>query len=858
MNKRTFPWMAVAVLSPFLLSCGAGEDKAPYGLQCEYLENPVGIDVEHPRLTWKLPDLDAKDAPSLSVYLSADSSCVKGQNPKCLCKELPFGTNLLAVEQDTLQAGATYYWAVAADGKLSAVASFTMAFPLDAPWISDGHDAAYKPSSLFRKSIVVKEGLKRAYWMIASAGLHELHINGAKVGDHYLDPMFTRFDKRILSVTHDVTKLLHAGTNELQVQLGNGWYNHQSKAVWFFDEAVWRNRPSFSARLVLEYSDGKKECVLSDESWETTDSPVVFNSIYTAEHYDARIDVSQAEWGKARLVDCPTRLVKSQLLRPIRNVAKWEAKYVKKLNDSLYVYYFPKNMAGIVRFTAKGERGTVVRLKHGEMLNADSTVSTANIDYHYRPVGDSDPFQTDIVTLSGSEDVFEPKFNYKGFQYVEVSASAPLALDEQSVVALELHSDVPAKGRWHSSSDLLNKLWAATNNSYLSNLFGYPTDCPQREKNGWTGDAFWMAEVGLYNFDVITIYEKWIADFADEQRPNGELPAIVPTAGWGYDWANGVDWTSAVVFIPWMIYQYYGDAQLLENMYGPMKRYMDFVAMKLDGNLTDWGLGDWIPVKTVSELKLMTSTYYYADLCIMSKVASLLGREDESLAYRSQADAVRQSINDAYLDKETGIYANGSQTELAMPLYWGVVPDEYKAKVAAELNARVVANGYHLDVGVHGCRTLLGALSDNGYIDTAYRLAVQDTYPSWGYWIKQGATTLHENWKTDVIIDNSLNHIMFGEIGIWLYKHLAGITVDDSQPGFRLTHLKPYFPSGMDYLDVDYDTPWGRLAVSWKREGGSIRYRVSVPAGMTVDLSLPDGQGHEMLASGTHEFTWKI
>ena len=857
MNKKTFSRMAVAALSPFLLSCGAGEEKAPYDLQCEYLENPIGIDVECPRLTWKLPDL-AGDVSSLSVYLSADSLKVKEQNPQCLYKELPFGTNLLTVKQDSLQAGTTYYWAVAVAGNASTMASFTMAFPLDAPWISDNHDADYKPSPLFRKGIVVKDGLKRAYWTVASAGLHELHINGEKVGDHYLDPMFTRFDKRILSVTHDVTKLLHAGKNELLVQLGNGWYNHQSKAVWFFDKAVWRDRPSFSARLILEYADGKREDVLTDESWETTDSPVVFNSIYTAEHYDARIDVSQSEWVEAHLVDCPTSLVKSQLLRPIRNVAEWEAVRMKKLNDSSYVYYFPKNMAGIVRFTAKGDRGTVVRLKHGEMLNADSTVSTANIDYHYRPVDDSDPFQTDIVTLSGSEDVFEPKFNYKGFQYVEVSASAPLSLNEQSVVALELHSDVPVKGRWHSSSELLNKLWAATNNSYLSNLFGYPTDCPQREKNGWTGDAFWMAEVGLYNFDVITIYEKWMADFSDEQRPNGELPAIVPTSGWGYDWANGVDWTSAVVFIPWLIYQYYGDAHLLEEMYDPMKCYMDFVATKLDGNLTDWGLGDWIPVKAVSDVRLMASIYYYADLCIMAKAAALLGRNGESLDYRQKADDVCQAINNAYLDTERCIYANGSQTELAMPLYFGIVPKEYRKGVAENLNRRVVADNYHLDVGVHGCKTLLGALSDNGYMETAYRLAVQDTYPSWGYWIKQGATTLHENWKTDVIIDNSLNHIMFGEIGIWLYQYLAGIVPDEGEPGFRKTHLKPCFPEDLDALEVDYDTPLGRLAVSWKREGGSIRYRVSVPAGMAVDLSLPDGQGHEMLASGTHEFTWKI
>lgn len=838
-----------------MCSCSDATDNVSFHLQCEYLTAPLGVDVSSPRLSWKLPAAEGIEEQAVRVYLAKDSFCVERMDDNCLYQTLA-PLSLETTYEGELQPETRYYWRVATGNRVSEVTSFTTNFPIRAAWISDGRDVNYKPSAYFKKEIEIQRPLKRAYWVIASAGLHELSINGSKVGNHYLDPMYTDFNKRVLSVTHDVTHCLQAGTNELRVQLGNGWYNHQSKAVWFFDQASWRDRPCFTARLALEYADGSKEDVVTDAGWKTADSPTIFNSIYTAEHYDARLEESIPEWKGVTVVTPPTTLIKSQLMHPVRITSVLKANDFRKLNDSLYLYSFPKNLAGITRMKVRGERGTTVRLKHGEMLNEDGTINMGNIDYHYRPVDDTDPFQTDIVILSGKEDTFEPKFNYKGFQYVEIAASAPVALDENSLIALELHSDVPQKGTWHSSSDLLNKLWEATNNSYLSNLFGYPTDCPQREKNGWTGDAHIAIDVALYNYDAITVYEKWLTDFADAQRDNGVLPCIIPTSVWGFDWANGVDWTSAVIIIPWEIYRYYGDDTLIRNMYEPMKRYVDHITSISTNHLTDWGLGDWIPMKTTSDIRLTTSIYYYVDADIMAKVSKLLNKEDDHAYYTQLAANIRQAINDTYLNKETGMYATGSQTELSMPLYWGIVPEEYRAKVAENLNKRVIADGMHLDVGLLGSKTLLGALSDNGYIDTAYRLATQETYPSWGYWIKQGATSLHENWKTDVIIDNSLNHIMFGEVGAWLYKSVAGIVPDSEIPGFKRTHITPYFPEDMDMLQVSYDTAYGKLALSWKRTD-SVEYRLSVPMGMTVVLHQPTGEISE-LAHGDYTFNWNV
>ncbi len=825
--------------------CGVKSENISWNLECEYLPEPLGVETDSAvRLTWSLPDEEGIRDDSLLVFLSENLEEVIKQDTSCLYSKL---APLSVMTFCKVKPSTTYYWRIGTEKMLSDIASFTTTFSLDGvTWISDGKNICDKSSVVYKKKVFIGPLLERAYFVVASAGLHEIGINGLKIGNHCLDPMFTRFDKRILSVTHDVTSALHEGENELCVQLGNGWYNHQSVAVWNYDQAPWRGRPCFCGKLILEYKNGKRQILKTDTSWSVSISPVVFNSIYTAEHYDARIESDSLQSSSAIVVASPTELVRSQMVRPIRITDTLRCIALNKLNDSLYVYSFLRNIAGVTRLCVKGKKGTVLRLKHGELLYADGRVNTENIDYHYRPVDDSDPFQVDIVTLSGECDVVQPKFNYKGFQYVEVSASAPIHMDEENLIALEMHSDVPVKGKWSSSSDVLNRLWEATNNSYLANLFGYPTDCPQREKNGWTGDSHLAIEVGLYNFDVITIYEKWMNDFIDEQRPDGTLPAIIPTSGWGYEWGNGVDWTSAIELIPWMIYRYYGDDTLLKRMYVSMKRHLDCITKRSKGYLVDWGLGDWIPVKSVSNVELVVSVYYYVDACILSRAANLLGLKEDAKFYEDLSTKIRGAINAKYLNSSNGIYANGTQTELAMPLYWGVVPDSLRYKVASQLNRSVVANDYHLDVGVHGCKTVLGALSDNGFIETAYRVATQTTYPSWGYWILRGATTLHENWKMDVIIDNSLNHIMFGEIGTWLYKYLAGIRLDTVENGFKKTILRPYFPDDMSYMDVSYRTSYGELKIHWEKVDGEVFYNLHVPEAMTVVLYTPDFKIREL------------
>ncbi len=829
----------------------------PIQLKTEHLINPLGIDEAAPRFTWQLALNDAYEEYSDAWIEVATQPFHQSVDPIWSSGPNAVTNFIMVYNGPELSPFTRYYWRIKMGNSKkdwsgwSETAWFETGMMQPAnwqgKWITDTHNYHIKPAPYFAKGIDLQKTVASARVYIAAAGLYELTINGIRIGDHRLDPMYTRFDRRNLYVTYDVTKHLRDGNNVLGVLLGNGWYNHQSMAVWNFDQAPWRARPKFCLDLRITYTDGSQEIVSSDQSWKTALSPVVFNSIYTAEHYDARLEIpnwdrpgfDHTSWKNALPTSAPSQNIVAQALHPIRNVKEYKAINFTQLNDTLWVFNFGQNMSGVSRISASGPEGTILRMKHGERIYANGRVDMSNIDVHYRPVDDSDPFQTDIFILAGKgTETFMPRFNYKGFQYVEVSSSTPIDLKSESLVAYFQHSDVPQIGNIHASNPTLNKIWKAANASYLSNLFGFPTDCPQREKNGWTGDAHIAIETGLYNFEGITVYEKWLADHQDEQQPNGILPAIIPTGGWGYHWANGPDWTSTIAIIPWNIYLFYGDIRLLERTYDNLKRYVDYIASQSPEYITDWGLGDWVPVKSVTPREFTSSTYFYVDATILTKSAKLLGKEEDALYYATLAENIKTAINEKYLNRSTGIYGSGLQTELSVALHWGLVPDGLRQKVADNLALRVIADNKHIDVGLLGTKTILNALSENGLPQLAYEVASQESYPSWGHWIVNGATTFMENWPLDATRDISMNHIMFGEINAWYYKALGGIFPDEAYPGFKRIQLKPNFVEGLEHFEASHNSPFGAIVSSWQRANETIQYRVTIPPGSTAILEL--------------------
>ncbi|HWK04608.1 MAG TPA: family 78 glycoside hydrolase catalytic domain [Puia sp.] len=869
----------------------------PVALRCEYLADPIGIDAPHPRLSWKLMDpRQGARQTAYRIYVSTDSAAMawSGGTPGMASgAKLPpsaggtirstgkilSSSNRITYQGAPLLPFTKYFWRVEVwdkDGKpaTAATASFETGMlgsgNWQGSWISDNKDPNYKPAPYFRKTFVLNKRIRSARAYIAVAGLYELYINGGKVGNHRLDPMYTRYDRRTLYVTYDVTAQLQEGNNALGVLLGNGWYNHQSTAVWNFDKAPWRGRPAFCLDLRIVYEDGSTATITSGKEWKTATGPLIFNSIYTAEHYDARLEqpgwnttnFNDSSWKHVIYRSAPSRHIVAQALQPIRNVEEIPVKTIHSFSDTDYVFDLGRNISGVSRITVKGDPGTVIRLRHAERLYANGHADQSNIDIHYRPTDDKDPYQTDIFILGGKgaapgaapdAETFMPLFNYKGFQYVEVTSDRPIQLTTASLTGYFMHSDVEPVGSISSSNPTLDKIEEATRHSYLSNLFGYPTDCPQREKNGWTGDAHIAVETGLYNFDAVTIYEKWMGDHRDEQQPDGVLPSIIPTGGWGYEWGNGPDWTSTIALIPWNCYLFYGDTTLLADCYENIRRYVNHIDQLYPSGLTTWGLGDWVPVKSVSPVELTSTAYYFKDVSILAQAAKLLGKGADQLKYKALAEKIRNAFSDKYLNKVTGLYGTGLQTELSVPLCWGLVPDNLKARVAENLAKRVAADNDHLDCGILGTKAILNALSENGYADVAYRIAAQETYPSWGWWIVNGATTLYENWKIDSKSDISLNHIMFGEIGAWLYKGLGGILPDPEQPGFRHILLEPHFVAGLDQFTATHEGPYGKIVSSWKKDGAVVHYTVTIPPSSTATLWLPHQKTTELQA-GTYQF----
>ncbi len=859
-NLIVFPKALLLSLFCFLTFNASSQwSTSPENLRCEHLSNPLGIDNAHPRLTWQHFDLGVwvKEQTAYQIVVGTDSAAVSmGQGNYWDTKKVADGAQLVVYQGKPLQAFTSYYWAVQIWDEENEVSEWSQVAIFEtgmmqvnnwqSAWISDSRDIHEKAAPYFRKEFTASKKIVKARAYIAVGGLYELSINGWRIPTR-LDPVYTRYDRRIMYQTHDVTRQLKQGDNAIGVLLGNGWYNHQSTAVWDFHKAPWRDRPTFCLDLRITYADGTEAVITSGKDWKTAHSAVIFNSIYTGEHYDARLE--QPGWDTAGFDDskwkpviyraAPSKNIVAQAMQPIAMGRKLRTQSMQQINDSTYVFDFGMNIAGVSFLRVFGERGTTLRLKHGERLDKDGRVDQSNIDLHYRPTDDSDPFQTDIYILKGEDaETFMPRFNYKGFRYVEVTVDRPFKLFPESLEGYFLHSDVPSAGTLMTSNELIQKIWWATNNSYLANLYGYPTDCPQREKNGWTGDAHIAIETGLYNFDGITVYEKWMADHRDEQQPNGVLPSIIPTSGWGYEWGNGPDWTSTIAIIPWNIYLFYGDSKILSDCYDNIKRYVDHITEISPTGLTSWGLGDWVPVKSKTPVEFTSSAYYYVDAIILAKAAKILGKEEDHEHYLALANKIKTAFNQKYLNAATGMYGSGLQTELSVPLQWNLVPDSLIKKVADNLAERVRADNNHIDVGLLGTKAILNALSENGHADLAYKVATQDTYPSWGWWVANGATTLYENWDIDAQSDISLNHIMFGEISAWFYKALGGLKPDPEQPGFKHFFLEPHIAEGLDRFKITYKSPYGMILSGWQMEGNKIRYRLWVPPNSSATLRL--------------------
>jgi alpha-L-rhamnosidase len=836
-------------------------------LRCEYLENPLGIDTPQPRLSWVLESKQRGQKQTAYQVLGASSEAALKANTGDLWdsgKVSSDQTLQVVYAGKTLSSSQRCCWKVRVwdkDGTPSTYshpASWEMGLlsPKDwqGQWIGRTTDTNSLPAPFLRRTFTLDAKIRQARAYICGLGYYELHINGKKVGDHLLDPGYTRYDKRALYVTYDVTDALRHGKNAVGVILGNGWYNVQTKAVWDFHKAPWRAAPKLLMQLRVEYADGRVETIATDGSWKTGTGPILFDSIYGGETYDARLEkpgwdvpsYDDSAWAKAEVVSPPGGKLVAQMMPPIKADRRLKPVKLTEPKPGVFLFDMGQNLAGFAELRLRAPAATRVVMKYGERVDKNGMLDRANIQQHVVRVDPNQQYQMDAYIAKGKGlEKWHSRFNYNGFQYVEVTGF-PGKPTLDTLCAVFIHSAVPVAGEFECSNPLLNKIWRAGRWSYLSNLQGIPTDCPHREKNGWTGDAHLAAEQGLLNYAPDPVYAKWINDLGDEQRPTGALPGIVPTSGWGYSWGNGPAWDSAFLLIPFYLYEYCGDTKVLGDHYDGLKRYVDYLTSKAKDGIVDIGLNDWAPYKTTTPADITSTAYYYRDTQIVALTAKLMGNSADAYKYAEQGVNIRKAFNRKFYHPDTGLYGNGSQTSLSCALYQGLVEPENKARVLGNLVAAVDKTNGHIDTGILGAKYLMNALMENGRADVAYRIASQKDLPSWGWWIEQGATTLWENWSGP----ESRNHIMFGDISAWFYKALAGINLDPAAPAFKHILIKPNVVGGLTFAKASYDSVRGCIVSDWKVKDGRFDLTITIPANTTASVWLPTSNLADILESG--------
>ena len=853
-------------------------------LRCEYLCDPIGIDVERPRLSWKLQShRRGQKQTAYQILVATDREMLDDDRADL------WNTGKVDSEQSihieyagrSLTSRTRCHWKVRVwnehgkPGAFSDVAVWEMGLlsPGDwqARWISapasganagtaaQAETAEPQPAPLFRKSFIFSKQPRQARIYICGLGYYELRLNGAKVGDHVLDPAFTRYDRRVLYVTYDVTDQLAKGSNALGVILGNGWYNMHTRAVWNFDQAPWRDRPVLLCQLEVTFDDGSKRTIASDGTWRVSTGPIVFDSIRNGETYDARLEKEgwdtaecrDENWPLAAVDAGPQGTLSAQMMPPIKVTQTLEPVKLTEPKDGVYVFDMGQNLAGWARLKVSGPAGTRIAMKYAERLHKNGTIDQQEIGQHIK----SGEAQTDTYILKGEgTEVWEPRFVYHGFQYVQVTG-LPKKPSLETLCARVAHTAFDRAGTFACSNELFNRIQTNTLWSYVSNFHGYPTDCPHREKNGWTGDAHLAAETGLYNFHSASAYAKWMDDLKDEQRDSGELPGIVPTSGWGYHWGNGPAWDSAYVLIPWYLYQYRGDNRILAEHYERLKRYVDYLTSKAEDHIVSIGLGDWAPAKSKTPEKVTSTGYYYCDALIVSKTAGLLGKSDDARKYGELALRIRDAFNRAFYNAQTGLYDGGTQTAMSCALYHGLVPPGEQQKVVGNLVEMIEKNDGHLDAGILGTKYLIDALTAHGRADVVYRMATQTTYPSWGRWLEEGATTLWEQWDGKA----SRNHIMFGHVSAWFYQTLAGIRLGDDTVAFKHIVIRPQLLGDVEWVRAEHESMYGTIKSAWKiREGDKFHLEITLPPNTTATVYVPSDkqtfitEGPDYIHSGEH------
>jgi len=700
----------------------------------------------------------------------------------------------------------------------------------------------------FRKEFKIPNTVKSAEAHVSGIGYFEFYLNGKKVGDHVLDPAFTRYDKRVKYLSFDILEYITEDSNVAGGIVGNGFYNVDTKSAWEFDKAPWRSTPAFICEIVIEYENGEMVVIKTDESWKFATGPIIFDQIRNGEIYDARKKIEgwchagydDSSWQHVYTGNGPKGILSRQVMPPIQKVKTLHPISINEPEEGIFLVDFGQNISGWARISLDEKKGKEIILRYGERIDKDGNLDTEELS---RFIFTGETQTTRYISDGSKNQEYEPKFTYFGFQYVEVSGISR-KLDPENIEAYMIHTDFEEVGYFECSNPLFNKIHENIKWSYLGNYHGYPEDCPHREKMAWTGDGQLVIETGLFNFDAASAYLKWMDDHVDEQRPNGDLPGIIPTSGWGYEhgkdpdtrpYGYGPHWEGSAIVIPWVLYKHSGNSEILRTYYPMMSKYMSHLEIVSNKYLLDFGIDDHKSIVTHTDGGYISSAYYAWFSDIMEDVAGIIGQKKDVIRYNQLHKKIASSFHEKYYNPDSNTYGNGGQTQMALALSCGIIPQEIEQQVFNTFLAEIEKREYHFDCGVVGLRKVIDILLAFDRKDILYKMANQKSFPSFGNWIAQGANTMWQNWDGS----QSRNHIMFGSIGDYFYYGLAGINPTLEDPGFKKILLYPQFPDDLTYLKCGHKTPFGWIKTHWQKNNGIINYELTVPQNTKTEFNIP-------------------
>lgn len=726
----------------------------------------------------------------------------------------------------------------------------------------------FVPSPYFRKSFVIYSKPQSCTVTICGLGFYEVFINGHKITKGILAPYISNPDDIIYYDSYDITEYIQDGRNVLGIQLGNGMQNAPGGEIWDFQKAAFRGAPRVAFTIEIENSDDTVDIIEANRSVKTAPSPIAFDDLRAGCFYDARNEIeSWAEikyvddmWEDALIAETPrgeARLCEAEPIMPIRHISPFSitkctaadykannavTEYVNPLPTKVrdgYLYDFGINSAGIERLKIRGERGQQIDLQFCEFINNDGNPDYGNINFY--PDGFA---QRDIYICKGQgEEIFEPKFTYHGFRYCIVYGITEEQATNELLSFIICSSALKERGNFRCSDDIANKLQAMTRNSTLSNFYYFPTDCPHREKNGWTGDAAVSSEHVLLNLSAEKSYKEWLRSIRKAQREDGSIPGIVPTGGWGYEWGNGPMWDAVLIYIPYFTYRYRGDKEILTENAPSIFRYAEYLSThRTRRGTVELGLGDWCPVTVVkSPLEFTDSVISMSILRKAAFIFSVLDMPHKKEYCEVLYSEIRAAVRKNLVDLNTMTAIGNCQTSQALAIYYDVFEPGEKATAFSVLKKIIEKSDEHIDFGLIGSRVIFRVLSDFGESDLAYKMIVRTDYPSYGNFVKRGLTALPEDFRRDSDRPNSLNHHFMGDISAWFIKYIAGIQVNPDGNDISEIIVSPHFIKDLTSVEGFHEAAQGKITVSWKRVPRGIELKIERASALHGEVRLPDG-----------------